>query len=91
MKTKLFFASVIFIIIGCSKKEPEITIHKSKMVETNSNVAFGEVFNKIDPICNMETKNHVSDTAYFDNKTYGFCSVYCKDEFKKNPRKYVKK
>ncbi|MDN5397107.1 MAG: YHS domain-containing protein [Chryseobacterium sp.] len=33
----------------------------------------------------------MKDTAVYKGKTYGFCSSLCKDEFKKNPEKYVQK
>lgn len=50
-----------------------------------------KVVNKLDPICEMSTTDHVKETAKYAGKTYGFCSKYCKDEFLKNPKKYVKK
>jgi YHS domain-containing protein len=31
----------------------------------------------------MPTEADMKDTAVYKNKTYGFCSAYCKDEFKK--------
>ncbi|REC69059.1 hypothetical protein DRF59_02835 [Chryseobacterium flavum] len=39
----------------------------------------------------MKTAGSLKDTAIYKNKTYGFCSVYCKDEFKKTPEKYAQK
>ncbi len=91
MKLKvLITTSVVLSIMSCSKKEANIMVHKSKMVESNINVDFGKVENEVDPICNMKTSEHVSDTAKYNNKVYGFCSSYCKDEFKKDPKKYVK-
>jgi YHS domain-containing protein len=39
----------------------------------------------------MPTEADMKDTAVYKNKTYGFCSPLCKDEFKKNPEKYVQK
>ena len=89
MKFKLLITGLLLSIISCSQKEPQVTVHKSKMVEGNSHVDFGKVENEIDPICNMKTEGHVSDTVVYKNKVYGFCSSYCKDEFKKDPEKYV--
>ncbi len=50
-----------------------------------------KIVNAEDPICHMKNTEHTKDTAVYKNKTYGFCSVYCKDEFKKNPEKYARK
>ncbi|MGV0966856.1 YHS domain-containing protein [Empedobacter falsenii] len=50
-----------------------------------------KVVNEKDPICGMNTTQFLTDTAIYQKKIYGFCSKSCKVEFKKNPKKYVKK
>ena len=50
-----------------------------------------KVVNEKDPICGMNTAQFLTDTASYQKKIYGFCSKSCKVEFKKNPKKYVKK
>ena len=45
--------------------------------------------NKKDFICGMPLTAGVADTANYKGKVYGFCSVGCKDEFKKNPITYL--
>lgn len=50
-----------------------------------------KVVNEKDPICGMNTAQFLTDTAIYQKKIYGFCSKSCKVEFKKNPKKYVKK
>ncbi|HAD78557.1 YHS domain-containing protein [Empedobacter falsenii] len=50
-----------------------------------------KVVNEKDPICGMNTTQFLTDTAIYQKKIYGFCSKSCKIEFKKNPKKYVKK
>ncbi|WP_312133816.1 YHS domain-containing protein [Empedobacter sp.] len=47
--------------------------------------------NEKDPICGMNTAQFLTDTAIYQKKIYGFCSKSCKVEFKKNPKKYMKK
>lgn len=43
-----------------------------------------------DLVCGMPVKDgNIADTAVYDGKTYGFCSTECKDEFKKEPSKYL--
>ncbi|MDP7131143.1 MAG: YHS domain-containing protein, partial [Planctomycetota bacterium] len=43
----------------------------------------------VDPICSMEVRKGASDSVVFERRHYYFCSDYCVDEFKKNPRQYV--
>lgn len=45
-----------------------------------------------DPVCGMEIEpmNAAAQTTYQGN-TYYFCSQECKDNFDKNPQKYVNK
>jgi len=49
-----------------------------------------KVVNDQDPICGMSTSVHMKDTLTYGGKLYGFCSTKCKEEFKKDPQKYVK-
>lgn len=49
------------------------------------------VVNKEDFTCGMPVSAGISDTCHVDGKAYGFCSVECKDEFLKNPKKYLTK
>lgn len=47
---------------------------------------------KVDPYCGMSVENHpLAATADHKGKTYGFCSTFCKDEFVKDPEKYLAK
>lgn len=42
--------------------------------------------------CGMDiTKYSPSDTLHYKGKVYGFCAKVCKDEFKKEPEKYLAK
>lgn len=50
-----------------------------------------KVVNEKDPICGMKTSKFLTDTTVYQKNIYGFCSKSCKVEFKKNPKKYVKK
>lgn len=46
----------------------------------------------VDPFCNMSLKEHpIADMGEHEGKKYGFCSSYCKDEFLKDPAKYLAK
>ena len=43
----------------------------------------------VDVICKMKVEKSVIDTSVYNGKTYYFCSPYCKQEFDKNPEKYI--
>lgn len=43
-----------------------------------------------DYVCGMELADGgVADTAQYDGKVYGFCATECKQEFLKEPAKYL--
>lgn len=77
-------------LISCAQEKPKVK-HKSSMSFSKKNLTNIKVVNEEDPLCFMKTAEYLKDTAVYKNKTYGFCSTYCKDEFKKNPEKYAPK
>ena len=90
MKSKLILAAFLSVsLMACAQETPKVN-HKSKTAVSKQNVKTVKFANAVDPICHMPTEPDMKDTAVYKNKTYGFCSAYCKDEFKKNPEKYVK-
>jgi YHS domain-containing protein len=45
-----------------------------------------------DPICGMEVSESEATFKYeYKGKTYYFCSLYCKEEFEKEPERYIQK
>lgn len=50
-----------------------------------------KVVNEEDPICGMKTDQFLKDTLTYKKKLYGFCNTRCKETFKKEPKKYLKK
>lgn len=86
MKLKIDYVLVVSVIMltftSCEFKQKE----NSMGGETLSHV---EVDNELDPVCNMHTKDNVRDTLTYQKKIYGFCSSNCKEEFQKNPNKYL--
>ncbi len=50
-----------------------------------------KVVNEEDPICGMKTAQFLKDTLTYNKKLYGFCGTHCKETFKKEPKKYIKK
>ncbi|CAA7194328.1 YHS domain-containing protein [Chryseobacterium potabilaquae] len=91
MKYNLF--PILFLslsLMSCIQESPKVK-HKSNMTSSKSNIKNVVVVNIEDPICHMKTTEYTTDTAVYKNNIYGFCSSYCKDEFKKNPGKYAQK
>lgn len=91
-KTTILAITILSIIsISCGeKKEVEVKKADDKMMHAAHNLDV-KVDNKFDPICEMETADHVSDTIHYQGKVYGFCSSGCKEEFAKNPEQYLSK
>lgn len=81
--TVMLFAS----ILSCAQETPKVK-HVAK-AKPQADLKKVKVVNAIDPICQMKTADAVSDTAIYKKKVYGFCSGFCKKEFKKNPAKYA--
>ena len=45
----------------------------------------------VDPVCGMEVKKEeAAGSSIYKGKTYYFCSSHCKEEFEKDPEKYLK-
>jgi YHS domain-containing protein len=48
--------------------------------------------NARDPVCGMEVeRSHAAATSMHDGRTYYFCSVSCRDQFAKEPERFVYK
>ncbi|MGV0948385.1 YHS domain-containing protein [Empedobacter falsenii] len=92
---KKIFALIVvgFALFSCNKEQPKQenfevkhVSHEEMKAATKLDIA---VVNEADPICGMKTAEHLSDTANYQGKTYGFCSTMCKEEFLKNPEKHI--
>jgi YHS domain-containing protein len=91
MKSLIISTALLSVsLLSCAKETPKVK-HASHMDTSGKKIENVQVVNEEDPICHMKTAGSLKDTAVYKNKTYGFCSVYCKDEFKKSPEKYAQK
>jgi YHS domain-containing protein len=91
----LLSASLLFFA-SCSnnvEKKTEATpaTNSTEMVKESSLYTPEMVVNKEDFTCGMPVSAGISDTCHVDGKAYGFCSAECKDEFLKDPKKYLTK
>ena len=81
MKTKTIFSLLAIFFIA-------INYGQYNYREANKNT-IKETQTSIDPICKMKVSNNSKDTVIYKKKVYVFCSSFCKEEFKKNPKKYL--
>ena len=44
----------------------------------------------IDPVCGMEVDEKSSNRSLYRGKVYYFCSARCKQEFDRDPEKYLR-
>lgn len=90
MKTKMILMAFLSLsLVFCAQEKHTVKKKKSTSLSPEQ-LKKVKVVNALDPICQMKTADYLKDTAMYKNKIYGFCSVSCKDQFKKNPAKYVK-
>lgn len=91
MKSKILLMALLSVsLLSCAQETPKVK-QKTKKTVSKSNEKIVKFANAVDPICDMKTESDMKHIAVYKNKTYGFCSSYCKDEFTKNPEKYVQK
>lgn len=83
----LFSLIMLLSLFSCKKEEHKV--QHSEMKPGTSELKNIHVVNELDPICQMKTSEYLKDTAHYQRKMYGFCSGYCKEKFKKDPKKYV--
>lgn len=78
--------SAALVAVSLLSYSQETKKNQAKPVKLNV-----KVVNEEDPICGMKTAQYLKDTITYDKKVYGFCGTHCKEVFKKEPKKYVKK
>jgi YHS domain-containing protein len=91
MKHKFILTALLSVsLLSCAQEPPKVK-HSKSMDTPKENLKNVKVVNAEDPVCHMKTADYLKFTATYKNKVYGFCSASCKDEFNKNPGKYVQK
>jgi len=85
--TRIILALAIISLYACNE---------NKTVETKKEIPIEQakytpemVVNKNDYACGMPVTAGINDTSHIDGKAYGFCSSECKNEFLKDPKKYL--
>ncbi|MEY2596250.1 MAG: hypothetical protein RI965_1522 [Bacteroidota bacterium] len=88
MKNVLVSSLIIIALFACKQQEEK----KAEMpvVHTDSiKYTPAMVVNEKDYACGMPVTAGILDTCHHEGKAYGFCSTECKNEFLKDPKKYL--
>ena len=99
MKKVILFLAIVVFLAACNNTDKttgiqENTISDSSIMlvkeKDSLSIYTAEMLDsKKDHVCGMPVSAGISDTAHFNAKVYGFCSKECKDEFVKEPDKYL--
>ncbi len=86
----VFFAAIVFIACNNNKenvaeKKDSAAMQSSKTDSIKYTVLM--VDNAKDPTCGMPVGAGIEDTLHYNNKSIGFCSKECKEDFVKNAPK----
>ena len=85
--------ALILSVAGCTEKAQtkENELHGASEQVTNNATTNAESNSskEIDVVCKMKVDKSVIDTSVYKGKTYYFCSPYCKNEFEKDPEKFL--
>ena len=88
MKKLVLLACVSLWASACNKT-PHEEQQASMQNESTTKVKNVALDSDKDPICDMKVSKNYEDTTLYKGKVYGFCSVECKAQFKKDPEKYI--
>ncbi|WP_018342029.1 hypothetical protein [Cytophaga aurantiaca] len=78
MKYILLFILASFVF---SCKENTEMKGSASLIDSTSAHPVTVVVNEKDPICDMDVKGHLSDTALINGEVWGFCSPVCKEKY----------
>lgn len=90
--SQLFAVVLLLTLASCGgNTTPEHTMDTTSPTgKPGINIDPTALATSIDPICKMDmAHSKITDTAHYNGGIYAFCSSSCKDEFKKEPAKYI--
>ncbi len=92
IKFLLFAVFCAFTVVACQQNAPNTP--KATSTEQAAPSANKETLpwaGDKDPVCEMKIDRTVEDTVHYGGKIYGFCGQNCKEDFQKDPAKFVGK
>ena len=90
-----FILSLIAVcFISCSNQQPQQkaspAMESSEAAQEGIKIEMASLASSEDLVCGMSLNEGIGDTASYNEKLYGFCSSGCKEDFLKEPGKYIK-
>jgi YHS domain-containing protein len=87
-------ATIIAVIFACNEQpKPEQKAAPAGMEQSSEAQTIkldpSLLASANDPVCGMSIKDGIGDTTTYKGKIYGFCSASCKEDFLKEPEKYI--
>lgn len=94
---------LLFILMSCTQPGksdhtanhlPDATQSKANATQVKPDlkrkIRENQLASKKDPVCGMPAYKYLKDTIIYKTKIYGFCGKGCKDEFIKNPQRFIR-
>jgi hypothetical protein len=87
MKPVLVVGLCVLVFTACKDEEKKVEMPIA--IADTAKFTPSMVVNTKDFACGMPVTAGISDTCHYEGKAYGFCSTECKNEFLKDPKKYL--
>ena len=87
----LFIISIALTVCSCNNNAPTPATVSTDTTQAVSKYTLQMVDSTKDPACGMPLSAGIADTLHYGGKVYGFCSDECRDNFLKDPKKYLSK
>lgn len=71
---------LLFTVLSC-KEQAEVKDTVNVTNSVSADTVQMKIVNEKDPICDMDVKEHLSDTALINGEVWGFCSPVCKEKY----------
>ena len=69
----------------------QMPMDEQKQADTGTSEKATNVGNAVCPVSGEKIDEKIKATYEYEGKIYNFCCAMCIDEFKKDPKKYIKK
>lgn len=87
----IFAIALGFFLASCNAPTSENNSSTAPVPHKELTVKAADLSFKKDFVCEMDIDDEtLADTTLYEGKLLGFCNVGCKEEFLKDPKKYIK-
>ncbi len=88
MKQLFWVAALAFTAISCGNDTTD-NAATAETTTTEGQQTTVDAAVVLDPVCKMEKTDQWTETSVTHGETYYFCSPVCKEQFEKDPHKYL--